>query len=45
MHTEKTPKLLSDETQIGETTWKELKEIAMEEDFDKSEKFDGFSAE
>ena len=45
VHIEKAPKLISDETLIGEIPWSELKEAAMEEDFEKSIKFAGFSAD
>jgi len=45
IHIEMAPKLISDETLIGGITWSELKEAAMDEDFDKSDQFNGFSAE
>ena len=44
-HVEKTPKFLSDETRVHDTTWNELKEAAMAEDFEKSETFSAYTIE
>ena len=44
-HVEKTPKILSDETKICDITWLELKETAMAEEFDKSDKFNSYTVE
>ena len=41
----KTPKVLSEETKIGEVAWSELREEAMKSDFANTEQYKALSAE
>ena len=44
-HQMKTPKVLSEETKIGEVTWSELREEAMKSGFDTTEQYQKFNTE